>query len=233
MRPARRTLVVTAMLLVGGAAAAQRPEGPPSAGPPDGAPDGAPNGPPMGPGAPGASPHGPAPAKPPAGPRGDEARRTELDRACAAHRTAPDEAGATFVEGRIRQLWASAATPSVSLLMNRGLRNMQANQPGDALEDFDAALTLAPEFPEAWLLRAESYARNGDPAAAARDLQEVLRLEPRHWVALLSLATLQDERGDPAAALRSVQAALAINPRMPGGEKRLRDIRRKAEGEEL
>jgi tetratricopeptide (TPR) repeat protein len=181
----------------------------------------------------GASPHGPAPATPPAGPRGAEARRAELDRAFEALRTAPDEAGAALVEGRIRQLWGSAATPSVALLMNRGMRNMQANQPGDALEDFDAALTLAPDFPEAWLLRAEAYSRSGDPVAAARDLQEVLRLEPRHWVALLSLSALQDEAGDAGAALRSVEAALAINPRMPGGDKRLRDIRRKAEGEAL
>jgi len=160
-------------------------------------------------------------------------RRAELAKAFEALRTAPDEAGATLVEGRIRQLWASAATPSVSLLMNRGMRNMQANQPGDALEDFDAALTLAPEFPEAWLLRAEAHSRTGDPLAAARDLQEALRLEPRHWIALLSLSVPQDEAGDAQGALRSVEAALAINPKMPGGDKRLRDIRRKAEGEAL
>ena len=188
----------------------------------------APGGPP-----PAASPHGAAANTPPAGPRGAEARRAELDRAFDALRTAPDEAGATLVERRIRQLWSSAATPSVTLLMNRGMRNMQAQLPAEALEDFDAALTLAPDFPEAWLLRAEAYSRSGDPVAAARDLQEVLRLEPRHWVALLSLSALQDEAGDAGAALRSVEAALAVNPRMPGGDKRLRDIRRKAEGEAL
>ncbi len=193
------------------------------------APPGGPPAPPPG----RASPHGAPPATPPAGPRGADARRAELDRAFDALRAAPDEAGAALVEGRIRQLWGSAATPSVALLMNRGMRNMQANQPGDALEDFDAALTLSPDFPEAWLLRAEAYSRSGDPVAAARDLQEALRLEPRHWVALLSLSTLQDEAGEAAAALRSVRAALAINPKMPGGDKRLRDIRRKAEGDAL
>ena len=31
------------------------------------------------------------------------------------NRTAPDEAGAMLVEARIRQLWSSAATPSVAL----------------------------------------------------------------------------------------------------------------------
>ncbi len=199
-----------------------------AAGLPEAAPAQAPGGPP-----PGASPHGPSAAMPPAGPRGAEARRAELDRAFEALRTAPDEAGAALVEGRIRQLWSAAATPSVTLLMSRGMRNMQAQLPAEALEDFDAALTLAPEFPEAWLLRAEAHSRVGDPVAAARDLQEVLRLEPRHWVALLSLSTLQNEAGDAAAALRSLQSALAINPRMPGGANRLREIRRKAEGDAL
>jgi tetratricopeptide (TPR) repeat protein len=184
-------------------------------------------------GPPGNTPHGPAGSLPPVGPRGAEARRVELDRAFEALRTAPDEGGAMLVEGRIRQLWSSAATPSVTLLMNRGMRNMQAQLPAEALEDFDAALTLAPEYAEAWLLRAQAHARAGDPLAAARDLQEVLRLEPRHWIALLSLSALQDEAGNAEAALRSVQAALAINPQMPGGANRLRDLRRKAEGEEL
>lgn len=188
----------------------------------------APGSPPLG-----ASPHGPAAGLPPVGPRGADARRVELDRAFEALRTAPDEGGATLVEGRIRQLWSSAATPSVTLLMNRGMRNMQAQLPAEALEDFDAALTLAPEFTEAWLLRAQAHSRAGDPVAAARDLQEVLRLEPRHWVALLSLSTLQDEAGDADGALRSLRAALAINPRMPGGANRLRDMRRKAEGDAL
>jgi tetratricopeptide (TPR) repeat protein len=179
------------------------------------------------------SPQGSAGALPPVGPRGAEARRAELDRAFEALRTAPDEGGAMLVEGRIRQLWSSAATPSVSLLISRGMRSMQAQLSAEALEDFDAALTLAPEFTEAWLLRAQAHARAGDPVAAARDLQEVLRLEPRHWIALLSLSALQDEAGDAEAALRSLQAALAINPQMPGGADRLREMRRKTEGDAL
>ncbi|MBL6455048.1 hypothetical protein JMJ55_06910 [Belnapia sp. T6] len=170
------------------------------------------------------------PAAARAQPRPD-ARKAELDRAFEALRTAPDEAGAALVEGRIRALWAQAASPSVALLLRRGLRNVEARMPGEALEDFDAAITLAPDFPDAWFLRAQAYAAAGEAAAAARDLQEVLRLEPRHWPALLLLATIQDGAGDARGALRSLTAALAINPRMPGGAARLREQRRKAEGE--
>ncbi len=80
-------------------------------------------------------------------------------------------------------------------------------------------------------MRAQAHARAGDAAAAARDLQEALRLEHRHWPALLCLSALQEERGDAAAALRSLEAALAIHPKLRGGQERLRDLRRKAEGD--
>ena len=171
----------------------------------------------------------PPPAAPAA--RGAEARAAELDRAFTALRTAPDEAGAALVEARIRMLWSQSVTPAVALLLRRGLRNLEAQLPAEAALDFDAAITLGPESAEAWYFRAQSLARGGDPAGAARDLQQVLRLEPRHWAALLSLAALQEERGAAAAALRSLNAALAIHPRLRGGEARLRELRRKAEGD--
>jgi tetratricopeptide (TPR) repeat protein len=175
------------------------------------------------------SPASPAPQSPAA--RVAEARKAELDRAFEALRTAPDETGAALVEARIRTLWAQSASPSTTLLLRRGARNVEAQLPAEALEDFDAAITLQPDFPDAWYLRAQAYARAGDTAAAARDLQEVLRLESRHWAALMSLAALQDEAGNAMGALRSLEAALAINPRMPGGAERLKEQRRKAEGD--
>jgi tetratricopeptide (TPR) repeat protein len=175
---------------------------------------------------------GPAPAATPSpAARAAEARRTELDRAFAALKDAPDAAGAALVEGRIRQLWAQAVTPSVALLLRRGVRNIEANQAEDALEDFDAAITLGPEVAEAWHLRAQAQARLGEATAAARDLQEALRLEPRNWGALLTLAGLQQQQGNEAGALRSLDAALAIHPKLPGGAERRRELRRKVEGD--
>src|SRR3954462_8556497 len=171
----------------------------------------------------------PPPASPAA--RVAEARRAELDRAFEALRSAPDEAGAALVEARIRTLWAQSASPATTLLLRRGARNVEAQLPAEALEDFDAAITLQPDFPDAWYRRAQAYARAGDTAAAARDLQEVLRLEPRHWAALMSLAALQEGAGNAIGARRSLRGALAINPRMPGGAERLKEQRRKAEGD--
>jgi tetratricopeptide (TPR) repeat protein len=168
---------------------------------------------------------------PPARLSPEAARKAELDRLFEALKSAPDPTGAALVEARIRALWGQAASPAVVLLLRRGVRNLEARVPEEAVEDFDASITLAPDFAEGWLLRARALSMLGDSAAAARDLQEVLRLEPRHFGALLALSSLQEERGDLAGALRSLQAALEIHPRLAGGEERLRDLRRRAQGD--
>jgi len=165
-------------------------------------------------------------------PRPPSPAQVELDRAFDALRTAPDEHGAAMVESRIRQLLGARATPSITLLLARGQRNLGANLPDEALEDFDAAITLAPEATDPWFGRALAYHAAGDTAAAARDLQQVLSLEPRHWQALQQLALWQEEAGNHTGALRSYEAALAIHPRLRGGEARLRDLRRKALGDD-
>jgi Tfp pilus assembly protein PilF len=157
----------------------------------------------------------------------------DLDRAFAALREAPDEQGGRMAEGVIRQLWSRQATAAVALLLNRGIRNLRGNNAGDALEDFDAAIVLAPGLADAWHWRAQAQAASGDGVAAAADLRECLRLEPRHFPALVTLSRLQEEAGDTRGALRSFEAALALHPRMAGGADRLRELTRAAEGEEM
>lgn len=177
------------------------------------------------------------PAAPPAplGGRPDAAtqRRAELDRLFEALKDVPDTAAGQLVEGRIRAAWARAVSPAAQLLVRRGARNLQGNVPDEALEDFDAALILEPAAPDVWLMRARALGALGDRTAAARDIQEALRLEPRHFGALVQLSDLLDEAGDAAGALRSLDAALALHPRLPGGDDRRRELRRRAEGDEL
>ncbi|MBR0670027.1 tetratricopeptide repeat protein [Neoroseomonas soli] len=163
--------------------------------------------------------------------RAQESRRAELDSLFETLKSAPDEALASAVEGRIRAIWIEMASPAAVLLLRRGARNMASRTHDEALEDFDAAITLSPLSAEAWFQRAQANAAMGDAAAAARDLREALRLEPRHFGALVTLSILQDEGGDARAALRSMEAALALHPHLRGGRERLRELRRKAEGD--
>lgn len=175
-----------------------------------------------------AQPATPAPRSGPAA-----ARQAELDRLFEALQSAPDQGGGQMVEARIRALWGQAVSPAAALLLNRGLRNLRAEEAAEALEDFDAVIVLEPAAPDAWLARAQAYARLGDRPAAARDLQQALLLEPRHFGALLQLSQLQEEAGDLRGALRSLDAALALHPQMPGGTLRRRELARQVEGDAL
>ena len=175
----------------------------------------------------------PPAAERPSRPDPAASRQAELDRLFEALRDAPDTAGGQLVESRIRAIWARAVSPAAALLLRRGARNLQSGEAAEALEDFDAALTLEPDAADLWVMHARTFARLGDRAAAARDLQQALRLEPRHFGALIALSELQDEAGDHAGALRSFDAALALHPRLAGGEERRRELQRRAEGDAL
>ena len=175
------------------------------------------------------------PGRDPAARARDQAatRKAELDRLFDMLRDASDQSGAQFVEMRIRAIWQRDVSPAASLLMRRGMRNLQANVPEEALEDLDAAIILQPEAADLFLARARCLAALGNRVAAAQDLQEALRLEPRHFGALAQLAELQEEGGDAAGALRTFDAALALHPRMQGGAERRRELQRRAEGDAL
>lgn len=158
-------------------------------------------------------------------------QRPPLDEMFNALREAPSDEAAAPIEARIRHTLLTGASPAVTLLMRRGLRNMQAGAMSEALEDFDAALDLAPDLAEGWHLRASVLVHAGDLDGAARAVQQALAREARHFAALVTLSRIAEARGDLAAAIRAQQAALAIHPRLPGGTQRLNELRRLLEGE--
>ena len=92
--------------------------------------------------------------------------------------------------------------------------------------------TSTPTLLDAWRGRAQSRLRLGDPAGAARDLQEALRLEPRNFLAWQDLSRAAEARGDWRGALAAWQKLLEHDPHSPGAADRLRDLRRRAIGEQ-
>lgn len=159
-------------------------------------------------------------------------RQLSLDQLFEALKVAPDDASAHAVEAQIWQAWMQAGSPAVQLLMRRGLRHLETRSLADAVEDFDAVIALSPEMAEGWNKRATAYYLLGDYDSAVKDIQETLAREPRHFGALAGLSHIQEARGDHVGALRAYERALAINPRMAGSEARLKELRRRALGEE-
>jgi predicted Zn-dependent protease len=158
-------------------------------------------------------------------------KRAALDKMLDALHTAPTEDVASALEGKIRQMWAQASTPAVTLLMSRGLRSTNANAAGDAVSAFSDAIVLDPTLAEAWHQRAIARFKAGDAAGAVQDLRETLRLEPRHFAAWETLEAIAAEREDWKAAYDAWQHVMDIDPRTPHGDDRLKDLKRKAFGD--
>lgn len=149
-----------------------------------------------------------------------------------ALKTAPDEQDAALIETHIVTLWIDGATPAVRLLMSRATREQQAGAKSDSLEDFSAVIALQPDLAEAWRLRGEARAEAGDTTGAIADLSEAVRREPREFLAYRTLARLAEARGNWKAAYSAWMKLLSFDPKTPGGAQHLKELRRKALGEE-
>src|SRR5579872_854865 len=159
-------------------------------------------------------------------------KRAALDKLLGTLKSAPSEQVAAPLEGQIRQLWLNAGTPAVTLLMSRGLRELKADAAPDAIEDFTAAITLDPNLAEAYHQRAIARYAGGDTQGAIADIGAALQHEPRDFAALETLTAISEARKDWKGAYEAWQKVLEIDPKTPGGEDRLKDLRRHALGEE-
>jgi tetratricopeptide (TPR) repeat protein len=159
-------------------------------------------------------------------------KRAALDRMLGTLKSAPSEAIASPLEQQIRQLWLNSGTPAVTLLMSRGLREMKADASQDAIDDFTAAITLDPNLAEAYHQRAIARFAAGDTPGAIADIQATLQREPRSFAALETLSAIAESRKDWKGAYDAWQKVLEVDPKTPGGEERLKDLRRHALGEE-
>jgi len=159
-------------------------------------------------------------------------RRAAADRLLDALKAAPSEAAAAPLESQIKQLWLNGGTPAVTLLMSRGLREMSAGTNDDAIEDFGAAITLDPTLAEAYHQRAIARWHAGDTPGAVADIEAAIKQDPRHFVALQTLSRIAEAREDWKGAYAAWQKVLELDPKSPGGEDRLKELKRKAFGEE-
>ncbi len=159
-------------------------------------------------------------------------RRAATDRLLDALKAAPDEQSAAGLEGQLQETWLRAGSPAVTLLMSRGLRSLQAGQDDEAIDSFSDAITLQPDVAEAWHQRALARYHAGYVNGAIRDLEQTVRLEPRDFAAFRTLTDIAAAREDWKGAYAAWQKVMDLDPKTPGGEERLRLLKRRAVGEE-
>ena len=157
--------------------------------------------------------------------------KLQVDRLLAELHAATDEQAAAAVEQRLHALWRGAGSPAAEMLLDRSVQELQAEAPEAAAADLDAALTLDPDYTEAYNDRAAARLMLGDYAGATRDVGEALAREPRQFAALETLSRIAEARRDWKTALEAWRKVLAIDPKTHDGQARLNMLRRKAEGE--
>jgi Tfp pilus assembly protein PilF len=158
-------------------------------------------------------------------------KKAVLDKLLDALRTAPTEEVASALEEKITHSWLEASTPAVTLLMSQGLRQEGAGAPDDAAAAFSDAIVLDPTLPEAWHQRAIARFKSGDTVGAVQDLRQTIQLEPRHFGAWRTLEQIAERREDWKAAYDAWRHVMDIDPRTPDGDERLKDLKRKAFGD--
>jgi tetratricopeptide (TPR) repeat protein len=159
-------------------------------------------------------------------------RKAVIGHLLDALKAAPSEETAGPLEAQITEIWLHEGSPAVTLLMARGLREMKAQTPDEAIEDLGAAITLDPDFAEAYHQRAIARFAAGDTPGAIADLQQALQREPRDFGAFRTLADIAESREDWKSAYAAWQRLMDIDPKTPGGEDKLKDLRRRALGDE-
>lgn len=146
-------------------------------------------------------------------------------------RAAADTTAAEAVEAEIWAIWIETDNAEAAALMRRGIAAMNAGDTRTALAAFDALVTAAPGFAEAWNKRATVYYLMGDYAASVADIKRTLALEPHHFGALSGLGLIYLGLDRPEAALKSFEAALAVHPFLPGAAARIDELRERLQGD--
>jgi tetratricopeptide (TPR) repeat protein len=159
-------------------------------------------------------------------------KRAGIDHMLDALKAAPNEQVAAGLESQLQQIWLRAGSPAVTLLLSRGLRALEAGQNDEALGSFSDAITLQPDVGEAWHQRALARYHAGDVNGAILDLEQTVQLEPRNFSAFRTLAEIAAAREDWKGAYAAWQKVMELDPKTPGGDERMRFLKRKAVGED-
>lgn len=143
---------------------------------------------------------------------------------------APNEEEGKGIERTIQALWLTSGSPSIDLLMRRGLDALGDGDYDRAYFYFDEVVTFAPAYAEGWHRRAAIHYVREDYAAALKDIEQALRLEPRHFEALAGLGVILEDLGDRKGALDAYRRALSLNPWLSHGKVRVAPLELEVEG---
>ena len=122
---------------------------------------------------------------------------------------------AHLAERMIWAVWLESGSPTVDLLMQKGIAAMGERDIEPALAMFNTVIELAPDYAEGWNKRATLYYLIGRLDESVADCERTLKLEPRHFGALSGLGMIYLQLEEDRKALDSYKRALAVHPHLP------------------
>lgn len=125
---------------------------------------------------------------------------------------AESAAAANRLASQIRLVWTDSGSDTVNLLMDRAEAAMEADDADRAARHLDDALSLEPDFAEAWNRRAMLYLADGEAAQALEAVNKALIADPKHFGALVGLGTILERLNRNEAAYEAYGEALEIHP---------------------
>ena len=117
--------------------------------------------------------------------------------------------------------------PKARNSMILGIKAMNNQQFGKALEHFRLLTRIEPEFAEGWNKRATVLYLMGRFKESEEDILRTLKLEPRHFGAHSGLGLIRMAFFDWSGAIKALEAALKVHPHMPGVIRNLKYVRQK------
>jgi tetratricopeptide (TPR) repeat protein len=116
------------------------------------------------------------------------------------------------VEKKIWREWRRSGSDSVDFLLERGMDSMSNGNIQTAIEHFTAAIDHAPDFAEAWNMRATAFFMMDEFGLSVSDIQETLRLNPRHFGAMGGFGMILEQTERPKQAIEVYKRLLDVHP---------------------
>ena len=157
-------------------------------------------------------------------------RAQRLDTLFAELKKTGDADKAKDIADRIRLEWQDSGSASVNLLMQWAAKAVESNKQAIALDLYDQAIALAPDYVEGWNQRATLHYQMGNYRKSMSDINRVLILEPRHFGALAGMAAILSASGKDELALRAWEQFLAVYPADRKAQEQFGEIEEKLAG---
>jgi Tfp pilus assembly protein PilF len=159
------------------------------------------------------------------------APKSDIDRWFADLAKADSAEEAKPIEEKIENAFKQSGSPSIDLLMTRANAALNAADSKTAGAILIAVTRAAPNYAEAWHVRATMDAAAGNDSAAMLSLQKVVSLNPRHFSAMVELAGMLEDYGDKKAALALYRRALVLDPKLDEAVRAERALEKEVEGQ--